>query len=633
MASKKGKRNWKSFLKLLYVHVSYHIIDIHNIIFSQPPSSRVPGIVMWKSPLIAMTLAFSIWKSNSFLLPRGSVILSNQRFKTKSLFFLGFSTMSTSSTTIGAHEQAPSSLNVRKSESTTKITLEEVSPSYKQLLEKLRTLTQLKRVSGLLDYDQMVMMPQSDDTAQQRGLQQSALATIIHEKATEPVIRELYEQSLKDLDTIDDNIHKNRDERILKLAKKSYEKKILIPSSLEAKRAQLSSSAYSTWVKAREAKDFNLFSECLEDCFSTAKELASALQTNDTVKKSLYTQMLDEYEMGMDGARIDEIFAAIETALKPLIAEIFASEHSPSTLALQGNFDIEKQKEVNKEIITRMGFDLNHGRIDQSVHPFTMSLGPADVRITSRFKTTEWYQGLAGTIHEGGHAMYEQNLGKEDLEIDEFLSMGMHESQSLFWERHVGMSEEFCKWLTPVLKEAFGDGFVHSFKDVYGAMNAVAASPIRVEADELTYPLHVILRYNIERDVVEGRLDVKDIPKRWNDEMKAMLNIDIDNDALGCLQDVHWSGLAIGYFPTYLIGSATAAQLAYYCHKDNPDMYQNIEKGEFGSIKAWLNDKVHRHGKRYDSLDCLLKDQVGEALNPQYFINYLTMKYKALYKC
>jgi len=183
------------------------------------------------------------------------------------------------------------------------------------------------------------------------------------------------------------------------------------------------------------------------------------------------------------------------------------------------------------------------------------------------------------------------------------------------------------------LRDTFGDDFDYSAAEVYGAINAVEASPIRVEADELTYPLHVILRYNIERDVVEGHLSVKDIPARWNNDIKAMLGIDIENDSKGCLQDVHWSGLAIGYFPTYLIGSATAAQLAHYCEQDNPNMYEDIERGEFGRIKAWLNEKVHRHGKKYESLDSLLKDQVGEILNPQYFIDYLTKKYKTLYKC
>lgn len=519
-------------------------------------------------------------------------------------------------------------------ETTCMESLEESSPSYKQLLKNLRTLTQLKRASAVLDYDRMVMMPQSDDTAKQRGLQQSALASVIHEKATEPSMQELIKTSFSDLESLiqssDGNQYKD-EHRILQLTKKSYDKKVLIPPSLEAKRAELSSAAYTIWVKAREANDFSLFADCLNDCFSTAKELASVVQ-NDEDKKSLYTEMLDEFEMGMPATRIDEIFSDIEGALKPLIAQVLASESIPSTSALEGTFDMKKQKEMNKKIITKMGFDLEHGRIDQSVHPFTMSFGPSDVRITSRFKETEWYQGLAATIHEGGHAMYEQNLGGQDLEIDEFLSMGMHESQSLFWERHVGMSKEFCKWLTPTLKESFGDDYNYSPEEVYAAMNAVEASPIRVEADELTYPLHVILRYNIERDVVEGRMKVEDIPKRWNNEMKDMLNVDIENDAVGCLQDVHWSGLAIGYFPTYLIGSATAAQLAFYCQKDNPNMYKDIEQGDFSKIKTWLSEKVHKHGKRYESLDLLLEDQVGEALNPQYLIDYLTRKYKDLYK-
>jgi Zn-dependent M32 family carboxypeptidase len=196
-----------------------------------------------------------------------------------------------------------------------------------------------------------------------------------------------------------------------------------------------------------------------------------------------------------------------------------------------------------------------------------------------------------------------------------------------------GLSKSFCNWLTPILKDTFGDSnFDYSAEDVYGSINAVGSTPIRVESDELAYPLHVILRYNIERDVVDGRLSVKDIPNRWNDDMKNMLNIEVENDSSGCLQDVHWSGLAIGYFPTYLLGSATAAQLAHYCQQDNPNFLKDIERGEFDGIKAWLNDKVHKHGKRYESLDSLLQDQVGEALNPQYFIDYLTKKYKSLYK-
>ena len=228
-------------------------------------------------------------------------------------------------------------------------------------------------------------------------------------------------------------------------------------------------------------------------------------------------------------------------------------------------------------------------------------------------------------------AIYEQNLKPSALRIDSALSMGTHESQSLFWERHVGKSKEFWKWATPILKEAFED-FNYNPEEVYAAVNSVSRGFIRVEADELTYPLHVILRYQIEKDVVEGKLDVKDIPKRWNEDMKSLLDVDVPSDTLGCLQDVHWSALAIGYFPTYLIGSSTAAQLAHYCRKDIPEMNELVEKGEFSKIREWLTDKIHRHGMRYESLDKLLEAQVGEKLNPKYFIDYITEKYMDIYE-
>ena len=404
------------------------------------PQYELHFTTMLRLPLAVITLVMSIRISTCFL------NFSCQRtLSAKKSLLLSFSTMITSSSSTPNNSCTTTLHSSKSSVNHNSKPLEETSEAYKQLIEKLRTITRLKRVSGLLDYDQMVMMPQSDDTAKQRGLQQSALASIIHEKSTEPILKDLIEKSLQDLGdakkTLEEakstHIDFDHHHRILTLAKKSYDKKILIPPALEAKRAELSSEAYSMWVKARQASDFALFSDCLDDCFTTAKELAAVLQT-DQDKKLLYTQMLDEYEMGMDAQRIDEIFGHIEKALKPLIAEVLRSNNPPSRAALEGKFDVQKQKEMCAKIVTKMGFDCEHGRIDQSVHPFTMSLGPQDVRITSRFKDTEWYQGLAATIHEGGHAMYEQNLKGDDLEINEYLSMGMHESQSLFWERHVG---------------------------------------------------------------------------------------------------------------------------------------------------------------------------------------------------
>ncbi|KAL7434943.1 hypothetical protein ACHAXH_006727, partial [Discostella pseudostelligera] len=439
-------------------------------------------------------------------------------------------------------------------------------------------------------------------------------------------------------------------------------KQICIPLELAARKAELEASANHAWVKARKNNDFASFAPLLKDCFDTASEIANLQlcggedDTNNNI--SLYSQMLDEFEMGMSSERMDALFQEVQSVLVPFIAQIRDSGNVPSLGALscssssekkKRKFPIAAQKEASHTIVSALGFDNSRGRVDVSVHPFTMALSRHDVRITSRFNDEEWYQGLMGTIHEGGHAMYEQNLRCEsDLSIDTALSMGVHESQSLFWERHIGKSKEFYKWAQPIMKSAFhtttsdkevedgqgGEGeFGYSAEELYEAVNTVDfTNLIRVDADELTYPLHVILRYNIERDVIAGKLDVVDIPARWNKDMERLLGVHVPDDTRGCLQDIHWSCLAIGYFPTYLIGAMMAAQLSHYCHQDIPNMDNVIEEGKFDEIREWLRKKVHVHGKRYKSLDDLLFAEVGEQLNSKYFIDYLTGKYSDLYK-
>lgn len=487
-------------------------------------------------------------------------------------------------------------------------------------------------------------MPTSDRSSMARGKQLAVLATIAHEKSTEPEIGELIEKATLDMNELyasscEEEGEENKDwitaKRILELEKEAYQKRICIPTELAARKAELEASANHAWVKARENNDFASFAPSLKDCFDTASEIAN-LQRGEENKESLYSTMLDEFESAMPSERIDQLFNEVQTALVPFIAKIRDSPNKPSLAPLSGKFPVDAQMKACSKIVNAIGFDESHGRLDVSVHPFTMSLSSADVRITSRFSEEEWYQGLAGTIHEGGHAMYEQHLLDSDLSLDSALSMGVHESQSLFWERHVGKSKEFFKWSKQILMEAFEEKdneFSYSAEELYAAVNAVDfTNLIRVEADELTYPLHVILRYNIERDVVAGDLNVVDIPGRWNTDMKEFLDIDVPDDARGCLQDIHWSCLAIGYFPTYLLGSMMAAQLSHYCKKDIPDMDRMIEKGEFDEIRKWLTKKVHVHGRRYKSLDDLLLAEVGEPLNSKYFVHYLTEKYSDLYQ-
>jgi carboxypeptidase Taq len=417
--------------------------------------------------------------------------------------------------------------------------------SYDELVNILQGITHLSNVEAVLGYDQMVFMPQTDDAASERGKQSAALAAVIHEKSIDPKIGDL----LAEIEAQQDGSSSDDHRRVVELARKAYDKKVKIPTSLASQRASLSSEAYNVWAKARAADDFSQFEDILGQGIAVAKETTAKIQTEEDKQagKSLYATMLDDFEVGMDPVRIDSIFQEIQDALVPLIAKVLGDDATaPNTDPLQGNFPIDQQEALSKQLVRAIGFDDTRGRIDVSVHPFSSGISKHDVRITSRFRTDEWYQGLAGSMHEGGHAMYEQNVGGSGLPIDSALSMGMHESQSLFWERHVGLSKPFWKYATPIVQEHLG--LSNTEEELYAAVNAAKRSLIRVEADELTYPLHVILRYNIERDFVEGRLEVKDIPNKWNEGLKAFLNVDVPSDAQGCLQDVHWSMLVYGYF-------------------------------------------------------------------------------------
>ncbi|KAL7559388.1 hypothetical protein ACA910_008011 [Epithemia clementina (nom. ined.)] len=541
------------------------------------------------------------------------------------------------------------------------------SEAFQTLIQKWSTVAHLEKVSGLLNYDQMVHMPHA--AGPERGAQMAALAAILHEKSTDPALLPLLEQAKQDLirreeDTAaddDDNKDANKDAlRLLELEYKEFVQNARVSTELASQKAALKAAAHAAWAQAREQADFAVFEPYLQQCFDLVQQEALAKLGDNPEQVAPYTHLLDQYEMGMAPERLNAVFDEIETALVPLIAKIAASSSSPSREPLQVPIRMETQKELSRQIVTQLGYKVECGRMDVSVHPFTMSLSPHDVRITSRYKVDDdWHNGLAANIHESGHAMYEQNLpttkstafggkGKGDgtaqLSIDTALSLGMHESQSLFWERHVGLSRPFWEWATPLVKQAVEQQsktensdnptlFEFTPEQVYRAVNAVRPQClIRVEADELAYPLHVILRYRLERDVLQGTLAVADIPQRWNAQMKELLGIDsIPSNAVGCLQDIHWSMMAIGYFPTYLVGSATAAQLAHYCRRDLPHFHDLVAQGNFAPIREWLTHKVHRHGKRYKSLDALLQGELGEPLNPQYFIEYLTNKYTELY--
>jgi len=428
--------------------------------------------------------------------------------------------------------------------------LEDVSASYKETLSKLNAITQLGRCQGILGYDQQVFMPKNGETAAERGAQMSALSSVLHRMRTDKALLDLIERSQSDAESHREGEFKD-EARLLEIEHRDFVKNERVPTELAARASAHQAKAQQSWQTARAKSDYAVFESDLAECFAIAKETAEFKRGPDS-GVSTYSEMLDEFETGMKKERIDEIFGTIREALVPLLAKVLESPNRPKKDCLSGAFPVDKQAEIAKRLVTAIGYDDKYGRIDVSTHPFTSPCSPRDVRITSRFTDGKWREGIIATLHEGGHAIYEQNHPSSPYKIDSALSLGAHESQSLFWERHVALSGAFWRYATPLMKETFGEEhFDYSAEEVFGAINAVSPSFIRVEADELTYPLHVILRYQIESEVVAGSLDVKDIPKRWNDDMKSMLGVDVETDAQGCLQDMVSDVLiALYFFPS-----------------------------------------------------------------------------------
>jgi carboxypeptidase Taq len=496
--------------------------------------------------------------------------------------------------------------------------------AYDGLAKKLRELDALNGISGLLGWDEMVMMPEG--SASSRGAQKSALAGVLYDKRTEKELGQLLEQlkGAAGLDPVQ--------AAVVREAQRSYTRETAVPKELAQRAAKLETDAYAAWVSARKASDFSRFKDYLQQWVDVSLQKAAAIDPS----RPAYDVLLDDYEKGMTSARLDQIFQEVRDGLVPLISELREKGTAPDDAWLKGNFSVEKQAKMCEEVALALGFDTTKGRLDVSVHPFTGGSHPTDVRMTTRFKEQDLTEGLTGAIHETGHALYEQgrNLGPEweGLPVNSALSMGIHESQSLFWERMVGLSQPFAEWLLPLIKSHFPDFPQRSAAELYQAENVMKTpSLIRVEADEVTYPLHIILRYEIERGLLDGSIKVDDVPKVWNAKMKQYLGVEPDSDAQGCLQDVHWSAGLFGYFPTYSLGAMYACQIFEHAKQQLPGLEKQIAAGEFKPLKEWLNEHIHAKGSLHASGDDLMAAVTGNALQPQTFLAYLRSKYGKLY--
>lgn len=413
-------------------------------------------------------------------------------------------------------------------------------------------------------------------------------------------------------------------------SKKNYDRNKKVPAKEYQEYVVLSTKAESVWEEAKEKSDFSLLEPYLEKLVNFNKKFIEYWG----YEGNKYNTLLDMYEPGITVEKLDEVFAKLKERIVPLVQKIADSSVQPRANELLVSFPKDKQRDFSLEILKELSYDFDAGRLDQTVHPFAIGLNPGDVRVTTKYDEKDFRTAVFGTIHECGHALYEQNISTELLGtgLCSGTSMGIHESQSLFYENFVGRHENFWKRHYESLQRYAGGKFDEiSLEEFYLAINESKPSLIRIEADELTYSLHIMIRYELEKALFNDELQVKDLPEAWIEKYKSYLGIIPPNDAKGVLQDVHWSGGSFGYFPSYALGYMYAAQFKQAMLKDLPNYDELLATGDLEPVKAWLTEKVHQHGKLKKPLEILM-DVTGEELNADHLIQYLETKYNKIYQ-
>jgi len=416
---------------------------------------------------------------------------------------------------------------------------------------------------------------------------------------------------------------------LVRVTRRDYEQARKLPPDLVAEIARAGSTAQPAWRKARRDENFKLFAPYLEKNVELNRRIADALGYEERP----YDALINYNEPGLATAQLESLFAELKKAIVPLVADIARHADSVDDRVLYRGFDPALQLEYALDIVARLGYDLDKGRQDISTHPFSTSFGPGDVRITTRVSRDFFNECLFGSIHEAGHAMYNQGMG-EDIDrtpLWDGASPGVHESQSRLWENLVGRGGPFWRHFYPSLRETFPEPLGGVDEEAfYRAVNRSYPSLIRVESDEVTYNMHILVRFELENEMLEGTLKVKDLPEAWNTRFKSYLGINVPNDREGVLQDIHWSYVSFGVFPGYTLGNLIGAQLMEKIRTDIPDLDSQVERGEFAPLLGWLRKNVHRHGRKFTP-DELLERATGKKLTAAPWISYVRQKFGALY--
>jgi carboxypeptidase Taq len=500
------------------------------------------------------------------------------------------------------------------------ITMEEKLATLKT---KLAEIVDLAGAGAILGWDQQTYMPPG--AAEARGNQQAILGRVVQEWSTAPELGKLLEDLKPYAESLDPD---SDDARLIKVSAKDFAKATCVPTEFVVEFAQVTALAQQAWVESRQKSDFSIFQPHLEKIVEMRRRYATFFPGFEHP----YDALLDDFEPGMKTEDVKAIFTAIRPQQVELIQAIAGKPQVDDSFLHQA-FDEKKQWDFGVEVITKFGYDWNHGRQDKAPHPFTQGASIYDVRITTRVDPEFLNPALFGTMHECGHALY--GLGSspalDRTGLEGGASLAVHESQSRMWENLVGRSMPFWQHFYPRLQEVFPSqlGSV-PLPLFYKGINKVQPSLIRVEADEATYNLHIMLRLEIEIAVIEGKLAVKDLPEYWNTKMKEYLGLTPPNDAQGVLQDIHWSFGGFGYFSTYALGNLISAQLWEKINQDIPDLADQIRSGKFETLLGWLRDKIHTHGRKFEPQE-LVQKVTGSKIDPAPYMRYLRTKYGEIY--
>lgn len=497
--------------------------------------------------------------------------------------------------------------------------------NYDELIKEVKEISLLGSCYGVLEWDIQVNMPPMGGEI--RSQMTSLLAGMMHEKFVSEKIGDMI-SSVEESDIVKDPLSVEavnvRELRYL------YDKETKLPKELVEEFEKTTSLAYNEWVAARKESNFKKFEPWLEKIVDLSKRKAEAYG----YEGEPYNALLDNYEPGATVDEVAEVFEKLRVELVDLLAKIKEAPKKPNVGIIEQPYDVAKQRIFGEMVAERLGYDFNQGRLDVATHPFSSGFGPGDSRITTRYNPNRLNDALFGTIHETGHALYEMGIDKKahfGTPMGESISLGIHESQSRMWENMVGRSKSFWNYFFPIAKSMFRDSLNGiEIDEFYKAVNNVTPSFIRVEADEVTYSLHILLRFEMERALLNGEIKVADAAKEWNERFEKYFGIKVDKDSNGCLQDIHWCSGYLGYFPTYALGSIYAAQFFAQAKKEITDLEARFERGEFLTLREWLRENIHIHGQKYRAQE-LCKNLTGERLSHKPLVSYLNKKFGEIY--